>query len=164
MDGENESTYWINGDIRAFKTRTTTRAGLNLYEQQLDAARKLARIRARARMRAGLEAREPAPSAEKRENNVRAIAREFLQMLVFTGISPEHLEEVQKELNRVTGKNYELFFPPNANLCIYIHENGVKRKLSEAEERLVAMQLEQITRSKVENNIASPASREGIYC
>ena len=164
MDGEMENYYWINGDIRSFKTKTAARTGLNFYQQQLDAARKLARVRARTRMRAGLDARDPAPSTEKRDAQVRTIAKEFMQMLVFTGISPQHLKEAQEELNRVTGKEYELVFPPNANMCVYVHEDGVKRKLSETEQMLVARKLEQITREKVENSISTPATREGIYC
>lgn len=153
MDEENKSNSW----------QTPLRTALQGYEQQLLAARRLARFRARARLRDGQEARDPDPS-EKRVQTVRTVAAELMNLLVFTGVSPEWLEETRQELNKALNHEFEFVFPPDANLCVYVRENGARRPLSDAEQRLVTMHLQHITRARVEKSMLTTSPREGIYC
>lgn len=153
MDGESNSYSW----------KTPLRAALQGYEQQLLAARRLARFRARARAREGLDMQDPDPS-ENRGKSVRAVASELMNLLLFTGVSPELLEATRQDLNKALNQEFEFVFPPDANLCIYVRENGARRPLSEAEQRLVAMQLQHITRERVDKSMLTTSSRKGTYC
>ena len=153
----------MDGENGQFQGKKPMRLVVQSYEQQLLAARRLARFRARARMREGLDARDPDPS-EKREQHVRAVAAEMMNLLVFTGVTPEVLEETRQELGRLLNREFEFVFPPDANLCIYVRENGARRQLTEVEQRQVTMHLLHITQTKVDKSMLTTTPREGIYC
>lgn len=153
----------MDADDKKLKSTAPLKVVLQSYEQQLLAARRLARFRARARVREGLDAQEPDP-VPNRDKSVRAVAAELMNLIVFTGLSPDLLEELRLELNQLLQREFEFIFPPDSNLRIYVRENGERRPLSEVEQRQVALHLQRLTAVKVDKSMMTPAKREGIYC
>ena len=85
---------------------TTARLRIMLqgYEQQLLAARRLARFRVRRRLAAGEDPREPDP-LPKRHATVEQVARELYDMLLYTGSDNPVVEDIRQELSQELGRD-----------------------------------------------------------
>lgn len=155
------SSVKIGMDIEKTPADAKRRAMLHSYEQQLLAARRLARFRVRMMSRAGLDSREPDP-AEKRHNFVQSVANELFQSLVFTGISTPIMEEIRQELGQKFQQEFEFVYPPDSNLCIYIRDGEKLRPLSELEQHAVTQALMHITNEKVDKGMLRKSARSGL--
>lgn len=153
----------MDGEGKATQHTAKMRIVLQCYEQQLLSARRLAKFKARARAREGLDMREPDP-VHKRNEFVGAVAREMLNSLIFTGISAEMMEDIRKELCKRLKMEFEFVFPPNSNLCIYVHDGGKRRPLTVAEQEAVGRALSVITSAKVDKSMQNNSPRAGLYC
>ena len=78
-------------------TTAQMRIMLQGYEQQLLAARRLARFRVRRRLAEGLEPQDPDPSV-KRRAYVEKVAQELFDSLIFTGSDNPVVEEIRREM------------------------------------------------------------------
>lgn len=98
---------------------TTARLRIMLqgYEQQLLAARRLARFRVRRRLAAGEDPREPDP-LPKRHATVEQVARELYDMLLYTGSDNPVVEDIRQELSQELGREVHFTYPPDGSLCI----------------------------------------------
>ena len=106
---------------------------LQSYEQQLLAARRLVRYRAKCRMQAGENPEDPDPSI-KRRALVEKVAKEIYECLIYTG-----------------GNNIPLMFtyPPGKRLHIVRAGPEGQEALTEEEQRKVRMSLWRVTREKI---------------
>ncbi len=85
---------------------TQMRIMLQSYEQQLLAARRLARFRVRRRLAEGQEPHDPDPSI-KRRGYVEKVAQELYDSLIFTGSDNPVVEEIRQELGRAVGQDVQ---------------------------------------------------------
>lgn len=152
----------MDGEQNAARQSMRMRQVLQKYDQQLLAARRLARFRARTQMRNGLDIEEPDPSIKRREF-VESVASEMFTSLLFTGIPDEIMEEIRQELCKVFKKDFEFVFPPNSNLCIYMKEGKKRRQLTAEEAQIVSKALAAITSQKVDKSMLKSAPRTGIH-
>ncbi|MDR2819738.1 MAG: hypothetical protein LBB60_04325 [Desulfovibrio sp.] len=133
-------------------TTVQLRMTLQGYEQQLLAARRLARFQARCRVQDGLEPQDPDP-APKRRLFVEKVARELYDTLVFTGSENPVAEEIRKELGAAIGRDVRFIYPPGGRLRIVAVEGGGARPLTDEEQRLTRRMLWRITRRKVDRSM-----------
>lgn len=125
---------------------------LQSYEQQLLAARRLARFRVKRRLAEGLKPQDPDPSV-KRRAFVEKVARELYETLIFTGSDNPVVEEIRKELSQSVGFEVEFAYPPGCRLCILAVEPDGSRPLNHEEEREARHALWRITRQKVDQSM-----------
>ena len=92
-------------------TAAQVRMMLQGYEQQLLAARRLARLRMRRRMAAGDDPNDPDPAA-RRHLMVEKVARELYEALLYTGSDNPVVEEIRQELGREVGQDVQFTYPP----------------------------------------------------
>ena len=98
-------------------TAAQVRMMLQGYEQQLLAARRLARLRMRRRMAAGDDPNDPDPAA-RRHLMVEKVARELYEALLYTGSDNPVVEEIRQELGREVGQDVQFTYPPGGRLRI----------------------------------------------
>jgi hypothetical protein len=136
------------------------------YEQQMLAARRLARLRVNLRMHEGLKPEDPDP-AIKRRLFVEKTARELYETLVFTGGSEPVVESVKAEFGKLFGRRVQFTYPPGERLKIVAEgENGLE-PLSEDEQCVTRHLLRQVIRQLVERSMldaAKPATRAERQC
>lgn len=87
-------------------TSAQLRMMLQGYEQQLLAARRLARLRMRRRVAEGDDPGDPDPSAS-RHIMVEKVARELYETLLYTGSDNPVVEEIRQELGREVGQEVQ---------------------------------------------------------
>lgn len=133
------------------------------YEQQLLAARRLARFRVKRRLAEGLKPQDPDPSVNRRVF-VEKVARELYDTLIFTGSSNPVVEEIRAELSEAVGLEVEFTYPPGARLRIVASGPDGQRPLSAEEERRARHALWRITRQKVDQSMLErPERREAAF-
>ena len=136
---------------------------LQCYEQQLLAARRLARFRVKRRLAEGLKPQDPDPSVNRRAF-VEKVARELYDTLIFTGSSNPVVEEIRAELSRAVGLEVEFTYPPGARLRIVAIGPDGQRPLGAEEERRARHALWRITRQKVDQSkLERPERREAAF-
>lgn len=136
---------------------------LQCYEQQLLAARRLARFRVKRRLAEGLKPQDPDPSVNRRAF-VEKVARELYDTLIFTGSSNPVVEEIRAELSRAVGLEVEFTYPPGARLRIVAIGPDGQRPLGAEEERRARHALWRITRQKVDQSMLErPERREAAF-
>lgn len=118
--------------LMAKTTDRKTRAMLKGYEQQLIAARQLARFRVRKMLEANQDYREPDPSIF-RNQQMRAVSKELYTNLLFTGTADSFLETMRRDLSSQLGIELEFAYPPGKSLHLMARENGSLRELSREE-------------------------------
>lgn len=134
--------------------QTQKRMMLNSYEQQLLAARRLARMRVTMRIREGLDADEPEPDpAIKRRSYVEQVAFELFQSLLFTGSDNPVVEDIRKDLSRKLGREVHFTYPPGGRLKIVAEGANGPVPLSREEQLRCRQVLEGITRQRVDQSM-----------
>ncbi|MDO5484394.1 MAG: DVU0524 family FlgM-associated protein [Desulfovibrionaceae bacterium] len=128
------------------------RAMLRSYEQQLLAARRLARFRVRRRLAQGEEPYDPDP-AIKRRAYVEQVAQELYDSLIFTGSDNPMVEEIRQTLSQAVGMEVEFTYPPGEKLCIVARGPNGPRPLTDEEQRRTRNALWRITRQKVDQSM-----------
>lgn len=128
------------------------RAMLRSYEQQLLAARRLARFRVRRRLAQGEEPNDPDPNI-KRRAYVEQVAQELYDILIFTGSDNPMVEEIRQELSDAVGMEVAFTYPPGEKLCIVGKGPNGPRALTEEEQRRTRSALWRITRQKVDQSM-----------
>lgn len=136
------------------------RAMLNCYEQQLLAARRLARFRVKKRLEEGLRPHDPDP-APQREAFVRNVAREFYDTLFFTGNANPVVEEIRQALGAKIGKEVEFHYPPGEYLQIMVRDAEGLRPLPPEEKQKAHDELWRITRQKVDCHMLNKRPARG---
>lgn len=131
---------------------------LDKYNQQLLAARQLARFRAKTRAAVGLDIAEPERGLG-RNKKISSVVEELSLSLMFTGNKFPLLEDVRAELSRQLNKEVEFVYPPGKRVKFYIREAGCLRKLTEEEKAFVDKAVAGITRQKVDDNMANHPAR-----
>lgn len=129
-----------------------TRIMLKRYQQQLLAARQLAKSRARLRLREGLPLEDPDPSVRRHEF-VRDVARELYTSLIYTGSENPVVEDIRQELGRHIGQEVEFTYPPGEKLCIVGDGPEGKKPLSTAQQLASYNMLMTITRKKIDQSM-----------
>ncbi|MCR4666595.1 MAG: hypothetical protein K5657_04790 [Desulfovibrio sp.] len=119
------------------------------YEQQLLAARRLARFRERLRRANGQSPEDPDPSI-KRRIYVEKVTREIYECLIYTGGDNPIIEEIRKELSRVVGIPLRFTYPPGKRLRIVKAGPSGNIALTEEEQRVVRSSLLRVTREKID--------------
>lgn len=127
---------------------TKKRVMLHSYQQQLQAARKMARYTVRKRLAEGLEPDDPNPSI-KRHAFTSQISQELFDSLMFYPDASPVVEEIREELATALDKKVEFTYPPGGTLRIAVRENGELRKLNDTEQLAAKSALRHITHAKV---------------
>lgn len=140
-------------------TSSQKRIMLRCYEQQLLAARRLARFRVQRRLAEGSDPREP-DSALKRRAYVEKVAQELFDTLIFTGSDNPVVEEIRRELGRTVGQDVQFAYPPGGKLCIVGKGPEGPRPLSEEEQRRTRHALWRITRQKVDQSMLDEPAKD----
>lgn len=136
---------------------------LQSYEQQLLAARRLARFRVKRRLAEGERPQDPDPSINRRAF-VEKVARELYETLIFTGSSNPVVEEIRAELSNALNLEVGFTYPPGARLRIVAIEPEGQRPLTRDEEKQARHALWRITRQKVDQNMLErPKQGEALY-
>jgi hypothetical protein len=133
-------------------TSTQLRMMLQGYEQQLLAARRLARFRVRRRIAQGEDPNDPDPSV-KRHSMVEQVARELYETLIYTGSDNPVVEDIRQELGREVGREVEFTYLPGGRLRVVGKGSEGLEPLSEEASREVRNALWRITRQKVEESM-----------
>ena len=129
------------------------------YEQQLLAARRLARFRVKRRLALGEAPEDPDPAIKRREY-VEKVAQELYDTLIFTGSENPVVEEIRQELGKAVGREVMFTYPPGCKLKIMAKGPDGPAPFSDAEERKVRYALWRITRQKVDHSMLDkPAPR-----
>ena len=128
-----------------------TRAMLKGYEQQLMAARQLARFRVRKMLEANEDWREPDPSIS-RNRQMRTVSHELYANLLFTGTADSFLETMRRDLSAQLGTELQFAWPPGKSLHLMARENGALRELTK-EEWAKLGDLESYTSQKVDREM-----------
>ena len=121
---------------------------LQRYEQQLLAARRLVRYRAKCRLAQGQPPEDPDPSP-KRRMYVEKVAKEVYDCLIYTGSENPIIEEIRSELSRVVGIPLQFTYPPGKRLRIVKTGPNGQAALTEEERHKVRSSLWRITREKI---------------
>ncbi len=129
-----------------------TRMMLKGYEQQLLAARRLARFRVRKRLAEGQNPDDPDPDA-MRHVFVEKVAKELYESLIFTGTENPVAEEIRNELGEKLGLELEFSYPPGERLQILAHGPEGPRPLDADEQRRSRYALWSLTRQKVDQSM-----------
>ena len=133
-------------------TAAQLRMMLQGYEQQLLAARRLARLRMRRRMAAGDDPNDPDPAA-RRHLMVEKVARELYEALLYTGSDNPVVEEIRQELGREVGQDVHFTYPPGGRLRIVgLGPDGLE-PLSDETLRASRNALWRVTRKKVDESM-----------
>ncbi len=135
------------------------RAMLHSYEQQLQAARKMARYTVRKRLAAGLDPDDPNPG-EKRHAFTSQISQELFDSLMFYPNASPVVEDIREELAQALNRKVEFTYPPGDTLRIAVREENGLRRLNENEQAAARAALKRITHTKVGNTLFE--SRMGI--
>ncbi len=122
------------------------------YEQQLLAARRLARFRVRRRVAMGLIPDDPDPSI-KRNDFVEKVARELYESLIFTGSDNPIVEDIRREISDRLGFAVRFTYPPGKRLQIMGETEDGLRPLTEEEDRIAHGALLKVTRGKVDGSM-----------
>ena len=143
-------------------TSAQLRMMLQGYEQQLLAARRLARFRVRRKLAEGLDPAEPDPSV-KRRAFVENVARELYETLIYTGSDNPVVEDIRRELGREVGQEVGFTYLPGGRLQIVGLTPDGMEPLSEEKQRSTRHALWRITRQKVDQSMLDepPAGAQG---
>ncbi|MBR4742046.1 MAG: hypothetical protein IK079_04030 [Desulfovibrio sp.] len=135
-------------------TESTLRVRIMLqgYEQQLLAARRLARFRARCREAAGEMPDDPDPTP-KRSAYIEKVTKEIYDSLLYTGSDNPVIEEIRLSLSEDVGMQLLFTYPPGKRLQIVKVEGNVRRALNEEERIRVKHALYRITREKIDKHM-----------
>lgn len=125
---------------------------LKRYEEQLLAARRLARFRVKMRMAEGLSVQDPDPGI-RRKGFVEKVAQELYDSLIFTGSDNPVVDEIRRELSGELGENVEFTYPPGGRLRIVVRGPEGLRPLNREEQRRAKQVLWRITRQKVDGHM-----------
>ena len=132
------------------------RVMLQGYEQQLLAARRLARFRVRRRLAEGESPEDPDPAIKRREF-VQKVARELHDMLIYTGSENPIMEEIRSELSRSLGYEVRFTYPPGEKLRIVrVMPNGTIT-LTEKENQNIIANLMPLILNKVSGSMLNKA-------
>ena len=130
------------------------------YEQQLLAARRLARFRVKRRLAMGEAPEDPDPTIKRREY-VEKLAQELYDTLIFTGSENPVVEEIRQELGKAVGREVVFTYPPGCKLKIMAQGPNGPTPFSDADERKVRYALWRITRQKVDRSMLDkPAAKQ----
>lgn len=127
----------------------TLQQALRDYDQQLLAARRLARFRVQKRLAAGLPPQDMDPSI-KRNETVRNVARELYQSLIFTGSPNPVVENILADLSLAMGRELEFTYPPGEDLCIVAKTATGLEPLSAEDQKKARALLERIVKTQVD--------------
>ena len=133
-------------------TAAQLRIMLQGYEQQLLAARRLARLRARRRLAEGDTPQDPDPSIN-RHAMVEKVARELYEALLFTGSDNPVVEDIRQELGREVGQEVHFTYPPGGKLRIVGQGPEGLEPLSDEKLRKTRNALWRVTRKKVDESM-----------
>lgn len=133
-------------------TMARMRIMLQGYEQQLLAARRLARFKVRRRLAEGEDPNDPDPSIKRREM-VEKVARELYDTLIYTGSDNPVVEEIRQELGREAGQEVQFTYPPGGRLHIVGQGPDGLQALPEDKLRALRNALWRITRQKISESM-----------
>lgn len=126
---------------------------LHSYEQQLQAARRMARYTVRKRLADGMEPDDPDP-APRRHAFRAQISQELFDSLMFYPDASPVVEDIRQELAAVLRKKVEFTYPPGGMLHIAVRDaSGNLRKLTDEEQLAARATLRRITHAKVDNTL-----------
>ncbi|MEG6503324.1 MULTISPECIES: DVU0524 family FlgM-associated protein [unclassified Desulfovibrio] len=128
------------------------------YEQQLLAARRLARFRVRRRLAQGEDPNDPDPVAH-RKACVEKVARELYETLIFTGSDNPVVENIRKELGKEVGQEVVFTYPPGQRLHIVGEGPDGMEPLSEDVQRTTRHALWRIIREQVDKSMLEEPPR-----
>ncbi len=98
-------------------TMARMRIMLQGYEQQLLAARRLARFRVNRRLAAGEDPNDPDPSVNRRAM-VEKVFNDTEDTEIYTGSDNPVVEDIRKELGKEVGQEVQFTYPPGGRLRI----------------------------------------------
>ena len=133
-------------------TMARMRIMLQGYEQQLLAARRLARFRVNRRLAAGEEPNDPDPSVNRRIR-VEKVARELYETLIYTGSDNPVVEDIRQELGKEVGQEVQFTYPPGGRLRIVGQGPDGLEALPEDKLRASRNALWRITRQKISESM-----------
>ena len=143
-------------------TAAQVRMMLQGYEQQLLAARRLARLRMRRRMAAGDDPNDPDPAA-RRHLMVEKVARELYEALLYTGSDNPVVEDIRQELGKEVGQKVRFTYPPGQRLHIVGEGPEGMEPLPEDVQRKTRHALWRITRATVDKSmLEEPSGNESF--
>lgn len=125
---------------------------LNCYEQQLLAARRLARYRIKKRVAEGINPQDPDPSIQ-RQKYVKQVAEELYTSLLLTGSDNPMVENIRKELSVRLKKEVEFTYPPGGKLRIIARDAQGARPLTEEEAQIAKQMLWRITSQTIDKSM-----------
>lgn len=133
---------------------------LQCYEQQLLAARRLVRMRARMQNeldpKKNLEQGFQDPSPEEKRNSYKEdIARHIFNDLLYTGSNNPVIEEIRQELSEVLGITLRFTYPPGRRLCIVKESPNGPMALTPDEIRIAKTNLYRITKKKINASLTN---------
>ena len=129
------------------------------YEQQLLAARRLARFRGRRRLAQGEDPHDPDPAAYRR-TCVEKVARELYETLIFTGSDNPVVEKIRKELGKEVGQEVFFTYPPGQRLHIVGEGPDGMEPLSDEVQRKTRHALWRVIREQVDKSMLEEPPRE----
>lgn len=125
---------------------------LNCYEQQLLAARRLARYRIKKRVAEGMNPQDPDPSVQ-RQKYVKQVAEELYTSLLLTGSDNPMVENIRKELSIRLKKEVEFTYPPGGKLRIIARDEKGARPLTAEEAQIAKQMLWRITSQTIDQSM-----------
>ena len=132
------------------------------YEQQLLAARRLARFRVRMRLAHGDAPDDPDPAAN-RHACVEKVARELYETLLFTGSDNPVVEDIRQALGEEVGQQVRFTYPPGQRLHIVGEGPDGMQPLTEDLQRMTRHALWRITRDKVDKSMLEEPSKNESF-
>ncbi|MBQ7739085.1 MAG: hypothetical protein IJT59_05485 [Desulfovibrionaceae bacterium] len=135
-------------------SESTVRIRLMLqgYEQQLLAARRLAKFRDKYRSMQGEHIGDPDP-APNRRRYVEKVTQEVFQCLLYTGDYRPIIEEIRAELSSRMGLDLRFTYPPGKRLCVIKMTEKGAAPLDPEEKQKVRILLFKVTHEKINSSM-----------
>ena len=122
------------------------------YEQQLLAARRLAKFRDRCRSMQGETIGDPDPSISRRRY-VEKVTQEVFQCLLYTGDYRPIIEEIRQELSNRMGFEVRFTYPPGKRLCVIKMTEKGAAPLAPEEKQKLRILLFKVTHEKINGSM-----------
>lgn len=126
--------------------------GVEGYEKQLQAARRMARYTVRKRLEQGLDPDDP-DTALKRQHFTSQISQELFDSLLFYPGANPVVEDLQRELAEALGEKVEFTYPPGDTMRVAVREGGKLRSLNAEEQLKMRAILKRLTEDKIGQNV-----------
>ena len=130
------------------------------YEQQLLAARRLAKFRDKWRSTQGQQLGDPDPNI-KRSQYVEKVTQEVFQCLIYTGDYHPIIEEIRAEISARMGVDIKFTYPPGKRLCVIKMTSAGPAPLDPEEKQKCRMLLYTVTHEKINGSMPERDNQAG---